>query len=216
MKKVLMLIIVLCVSVGMQAQSKSIKKPVPPKKPVQTVVPEEAPIDSVAAIITPSIYVMPFLNYSIPSGDIASLLSAGIGVEAEIQLRNILSEQFVIGLAGSYNSYAGTVSTTDSLSVIQVKVLPKYCFKSLDNINLYVNGGIGFAFEGLTVSSVSFSNTDFLWQVGIGCELRTNGNASIIIGEINYIAIPQKSAVNATRDGSFININIGVSFNLTK
>ena len=193
-----------------------VKKQIPTEAPTTVTASEEVTNTEVKPALSPKIYLSGGLNYYIPTGDIASLITTGIGLEVEGQLRDFLSKDIIIGIAGSFNLYGGTVNTADSLSIIQLKLLPKYILKSFDKCDIYLNGGIGFAFEGLTVSTVNVGNTDFLWQIGVGFEIKPNGDVFIVIAEINYISIPQKSVASATRDGSFLNLNINMAFNLTK
>lgn len=200
-----------------EVKTEPLKKTTPATEaPAPIALLEEVTNTEVKPVLSPKLYLSGGLNYSIPTGDIASLITTGVGLEVEGQLRDYFSKDIIIGIAGSFNLYGGTANVADSLSIIQLKLLPKYILKSFDKCDIYLNGGIGFAFEGLTVSTVNVGNTDFLWQIGFGIEIKPNGDAFIVIAEINYISIPQKSVASATRDGSFLNINISMAFNLTK
>lgn len=213
MNRIIFIILALSISFGAYAETKPVKKSVSKEKIIKTVAPVEDIKTSVITIVTPTVFVLPSLNYSIPAGDIAPLLTGSVGIEVEVQLRNFFSSSFIIGIAGSYNGYGGIVNTSDSLYIIQLKLLPKYVLTSFNTSSIYVNGGMGFAFEGLTVSSVNVGNTDLLWQIGLGYELKLNNN--VFNAELNYIIVPEKSLSTATKDGAFIEFKIGMAFDLT-
>ncbi|OGF51274.1 MAG: hypothetical protein A2044_04105 [Candidatus Firestonebacteria bacterium GWA2_43_8] len=152
--------------------------------------------------------------YSLPSGDIANVYNGAIGPELTLTYRNFLLNGLHLQLAGDYLSYTGKVDPANIFTNIIAKLSARYDFGLADIPGLvFLKAGGGADFETLTIGTVSIDNIDPIYSFGIGYETKCFDNFTLVF-EFNYSLLPEKYIPGATRDGSFINIVIGLNCEL--
>jgi hypothetical protein len=154
--------------------------------------------------------------YSIPVGEMINVLNNGLGGELVISYRSFLLKDLDIQLIGGYENYTGEVNSSDTLQTIILKLLVRYnfYFKGTPGC-LFVDLGGGVAFETLTFSSTKYDNIDPAYHIGIGYEVEIIKSLTFQLG-VSYLFIPQKYIANAQRDGSFINVGLGINYEFLK
>lgn len=149
---------------------------------------------------------------SAPAGDIADVYNGAIGVEVAPVYRNFLISDLDASVFGSYSNYSGKANSANSLTTINIGLLGRYNFKVADVPGVvFAEAGGGLSLQSQTISGVGFDNIDPLYRVGFGYEVNISDNINLLAG-LNYNLLPEKGIAGATRDGSFLNICLGVSY----
>ena len=153
--------------------------------------------------------------YSLPSGNIVNATNSALGGSVTLMNHNalfFLLPKLSIGLSGEYINYACKAGSGNYLQTINAKLLGKYDirFEELPG-SFFLEGGGGVSFETLTLLGAEYSNIDPLFQIGIGYETGLDENFTIQAG-INYMIVPESYISASARDGSFINISLGINY----
>ncbi|MFH1528658.1 MAG: hypothetical protein ABIG69_18785 [Bacteroidota bacterium] len=150
--------------------------------------------------------------YRMPSGEITNVLNGSPGAELTVIYRNFLLNDLDLQLIGGYQNYTGKVDSSNTFQTINAKLLGRYNFFVPDIPGcIYVEAGGGLSFETLIVSSSKLDNIDPIYQIGLGYEIGIFENFTLQTG-INYLHMPEKYIAGAVRDGSFINLGIGINY----
>ena len=149
---------------------------------------------------------------SAPSGDIANVYNGAIGVELTPVYRNFLFDDFDVSAFGSYFNYTGKANSSNSLTTINLGVLGRYNFR-VEGVPgvVFAEAGGGFSLQNQTIAGIGFDNIDPIYRAGAGYEVNIAENINLLAG-LNYNYLPEKGIAGATRDGSFFNICLGVSY----
>ncbi|MFH1823600.1 MAG: hypothetical protein ABH873_00015 [Candidatus Firestonebacteria bacterium] len=154
--------------------------------------------------------------YSQPIGEIRNVFNPGLGAELVISYRDFLFKDLDIQLVGDYQSYTGKVDNSNKLQSIIVKLLGRYNFYIKYTPGcFYFDFGGGMANQTLNLPSSSVNNIDPVYHLGVGYEVEIIKSLTAQAG-VNCVFIPERYISNATRDGSFINISLGINYNFLK
>lgn len=151
---------------------------------------------------------------SLPSGDIANVLNGGTDLRIALSYNNILFDDLSLVLTGGYCVYTGQIDNTNLFATIKAGLLGRY-YLYFDEIpgSIFVEVGGGVALETLTVASTSLNNIDPIFIFGAGYEVGIVQELSLVVNT-NYLFMPQKYIAGAFRDGSYINIGVGIKYEL--
>lgn len=154
--------------------------------------------------------------YGMPVGEIRNVFNPGMGAELIISYRDFLFKDLDIQLVGGYQNYTGKVDSSNTVQSIIVKLLGRcnLYFKHTPGC-FYFDFGGGIAVETLNLPSSSLDNIDPVYHIGLGYEIEIIKSLTGQIG-VSYVFIPERYISSATRDGSFVNIGIGINYNFLK
>ena len=144
--------------------------------------------------------------YSFPAGDLSSYLESAPGFELGVYYKDLLVENFNLELDLGFATYQNKAGA-GSIKETNLAVLGRYGLELSKGVDcIYGRAGSGF----------SLLNNIRLYQAGLGYERKIADNLHFNAGaDLMKASSRSISGVTGTKTGSYLNISLGLSYELS-